>query len=281
MAPGEDTYSPLQRESSICAPCHFGTFWGTVIYNSFGEWLDSPYSDPETGQTCQDCHMPQTGAVYFARPDQGGLRRDAPPFTSHRMPGAADELLLQNAVSMELTVERGDGSIVATVAITNDQTGHHVPTDSPLRHLILLVRAHDRNGRPLDRVEGRVVPNWGGVGSPDDGYYAGQPGKAFAKVLMEEWTQVVQRVPTGTTPGSSWTTASRLSVPTPAAIASWSGDQEAVRVSAELSFSTRIQRPHGPERLVRSRRDHGSGNGRAGAREATGGLSTRKEMETP
>ena len=39
-----------------------------------------------------------------------------------------------------------------------------------------------------------VVPNWGGVGSPADGYYAGQPGKAFAKILMEKWTKVV---PTG------------------------------------------------------------------------------------
>ena len=27
------------------------------------------------------------------------------------------------------------------VSITNDRTGHHVPTDSPLRHLILLVQA--------------------------------------------------------------------------------------------------------------------------------------------
>ena len=44
-------------EALDCAPCHFGQFWGTQIYNSFGEWLDSSYSDPETGRTCQDCHM--------------------------------------------------------------------------------------------------------------------------------------------------------------------------------------------------------------------------------
>ncbi|MBT8201915.1 MAG: hypothetical protein KJO87_01280, partial [Acidimicrobiia bacterium] len=99
VAPGEDTFSPLQRDSRICAPCHFGSFWGTVIYNSFGEWLDSPYSDPKTGQTCQDCHMPVTGGEYFARPDQGGLRRAGTPLHSHRMPGASDVRLLQNAVS--------------------------------------------------------------------------------------------------------------------------------------------------------------------------------------
>ena len=46
------SYLPLEEESAFCAPCHFGMFWDMVIYDSFGEWLRSPYSDPETGQTC-------------------------------------------------------------------------------------------------------------------------------------------------------------------------------------------------------------------------------------
>lgn len=37
VAPGEDFFSPVQRQSQYCAPCHFGSFWGTQIYNSFGE----------------------------------------------------------------------------------------------------------------------------------------------------------------------------------------------------------------------------------------------------
>ncbi|GAG92055.1 unnamed protein product, partial [marine sediment metagenome] len=45
VAPGEDTYSPLQTQSQICAPCHFGIFWDVVVYDSYGEWLLSPYSD--------------------------------------------------------------------------------------------------------------------------------------------------------------------------------------------------------------------------------------------
>jgi hypothetical protein len=236
VAPGEDTFSPLQRDSRICAPCHFGTFWETVIYNSFGEWLDSPYSDPDTGKTCQDCHMPATGGVFFARPDKGGLRREHTPLPSHRMPGASDPNLLENAVSLDLTVARDVGSIIATVTITNDQTGHHVPTDSPLRHLILLVTAQDRDGRPLDLVEGSVVPDWGGVGNPDEGYYAGLPGKAFAKVLMEEWTKVV---PTG----AYWNPTRVIEDNRIEAFGSdtssyrfTADDQEAVRVSAELIF---------------------------------------------
>jgi mono/diheme cytochrome c family protein len=190
VAPGEDTYSPLQARSQFCAPCHFGVFWDTVIYNSFGEWLESPYSDPETGQTCQDCHMPTLGAIHFARPDQGGLARDPATIFSHRMPGAMDEELLRNAVTLTATAQLEDEMVVVQVDITNDQTGHHVPTDSPLRHLILLVQATDGQGRVLPQLDGPTVPEWGGVGDPSERYYAGLPGKGFAKVLEELWTGV-------------------------------------------------------------------------------------------
>jgi len=190
VAPGEDTYSPLQTQSQFCAPCHFGVFWDTVVYNSFGEWLESPYSDPETGQTCQDCHMPPVGATYFARPDQGGLERDPSTIFSHRMPGASDEELLQNAVTMTATACLEGETVVVEVAITNDNTGHYVPTDSPLRHLILLVQATDAAGEPLAQLEGPTVPEWGGVGDPAAGYYAGLPGRGFARVLEEMWTEV-------------------------------------------------------------------------------------------
>jgi len=190
VAPGEDTYSPLQQQSQFCAPCHFGIFWDTVVYNSFGEWLESPYSDPETGQTCQDCHMPPLGVTYFAIPEAGGQERDPSTIFSHRMPGASDEILLQNAVTMEINAKRQGNQILVTVSITNDQTGHHVPTDSPLRHLILLVEASDPNGETLTQIDGPTIPDWCGVGNPAGGYYAGLPGKAYAKVLMELWTEV-------------------------------------------------------------------------------------------
>ena len=134
--------------------------------------------------------MPPLGVSHFARPDQGGLPRDPETIFSHRMPGAADEELLQNALSMRVEVNKEGESLVVLVSITNDNTGHHVPTDSPLRHLILLVRVMDENGEALELLDGPVVPDWGGVGDPERGYYAGLPGKAFAKVLEELWTEV-------------------------------------------------------------------------------------------
>lgn len=199
VAPGEDTYSPLQQQSQICAPCHFGVFWDTLVYNSFGEWLNSAYSQ-DGGQTCQDCHMPPSGATQFALTEAGGLRRDPETIFSHRMPGAADEALLKNAVSMDVTAELAKNEVIVNVTITNDKTGHHVPTDSPLRQLILLVDVTDMEGTPLEQLDGPTVPVWGGVADPkgevvpEQGYYAQRPGTAYAKILQEMWTEIF---PTG------------------------------------------------------------------------------------
>jgi len=194
VAPGEDSYSPLMRRSQFCAPCHVGTFWDTKVYNSFGEWLESPYSDPASGKACQDCHMPRGLTDHFARLDKGGRRRNPSTIASHRMLGASDERFLRDAVTMTVSGAANGHTVVVDVVITNDKTGHHVPTDSPLRQLILVVDASDGDGRPLPFLEGPTVPVWGGIGDPATGYYAGKPGKLYAKVLAELWTGVA---PTG------------------------------------------------------------------------------------
>jgi hypothetical protein len=190
IAPGEDTYSKLQKRSQFCAPCHFGVFWGTVVYDSFGEWLRSPYSREGKGKTCQDCHMPSTGAEFFVRPDKGGLKRDPNTIVSHRMPGARDLDLLRNAVSLTVEAEQLPGGIRVRTKVVNDLTGHHVPTDSPLRHLILVVRAYGSDASELSLNAGPVLPEWCGSGDPANGNYAGLPGKVFVKLLEEMWTGV-------------------------------------------------------------------------------------------
>lgn len=190
VAPGEDTFSRLQTTSQFCAPCHYGVFCDTVIYDSFGEWLRSPYSREGTGMTCQDCHMPSSGAEYFAAPEKGGLRRAPATLVSHKMLGARDLELLRNAVSLTLEAERSPEGIRVRTKVVNDRTGHHVPTDSPLRHLILVVRAYDRSGSELSLKSGPVLPEWCGSGNPAEGGYAGFPGKVFVKLLEEIWTGV-------------------------------------------------------------------------------------------
>jgi hypothetical protein len=190
VAPGEDSYLPLQKESLFCAPCHFAVFWDTPIYNSFGEWLESPYSNSETGKTCQDCHMPRGGEEYFVLPEKGGLKRNPKNISSHLMPGSMDKEFLENSVSMTVAVNRDDDQTTLSVSIINDKTGHHVPTDSPLRHLILTVKADDGNGNQYPLIEGTTLPDWTGTGRPENGNYAGIAGKVYAKVLEELWTGI-------------------------------------------------------------------------------------------
>jgi len=201
--PMEDTFLPLIKQSQWCAPCHFGVFWDTVVYNSFGEWLESSYSDPETGKTCQQCHMPAPTLLdgqmlTNVAPGMGGVERDPLTIPAHTFPGGLSTDLLQNAVTMDLSASRMGNEITVAVTIVNDKTGHDVPTDSPLRQVILLVQARNSDGSTMIQVAGSTIPDYGGVGDPakesalrvTEGYYAGLPGKIYAKVLMELWTEI-------------------------------------------------------------------------------------------
>jgi hypothetical protein len=187
----EVTYSPFMQTSQFCSACHFGVFGGvvsnmkmtggTVIYNSYGEWLDSPYSNPDTGKTCQDCHMPTKDAAYSVFPEKGGVARPPGSYHDHTMPGGNSQALLWSAVTMTPTVTRDGDLVRVQVQITNDKTGHAVPTDAPMRSVMLVVEALDANGQPLPLQQGPTLPEW-------TGDYAGRAGKGFARILQDNWT---------------------------------------------------------------------------------------------
>jgi hypothetical protein len=134
--------------------------------------------------------MPSSGAEHFAHPEKGGLKRDPYTIVSHKMSGSRDVDLLQNSVSLTLEADRLPEGIRVRTKIGNDLTGHHVPTDSPLRHLILVVRAYNSDDSELSLKEGPVLPEWCGTGNPADGSYAGLPGKVFIKLLEELGTGI-------------------------------------------------------------------------------------------
>jgi hypothetical protein len=186
-----DSYLPLLSESAFCASCHHGVLGGVVgdmevtggvlIYSSYDEWLASPYSDPETGQTCQECHMPRSDLDYFVYPEKGGKVRDYYQVSNHQMLGTYDEEFMRSAVSMTGTATLEAGQVQVDVAITNDKTGHSVPTDSPLSHMLLVVTATDQDGNQLALADGPLLPDWAGN-------YADAPGQYYAKILRDKWT---------------------------------------------------------------------------------------------
>lgn len=194
-----DVYLPLMKESAFCAGCHYGILGGVVVgnmevkggvlvYSSYEEWLESPWSDAQTGKTCQDCHMPPIAdAEYFVFPERGGVRRDASQIHEHKMLGPNDEQFLRSAVTLTATAEARGVHLRVAVSVTNSGAGHHLPTDSPLRHVMLIVEAVDERGQPLTLTQGPRLPAWAGD-------YADLPGRAYAKVLQDEWTG---ELPTG------------------------------------------------------------------------------------
>jgi hypothetical protein len=171
-----DTYLPLISESAFCAPCHQFSFWGTPIYESYDEWLASPYA--REGVTCQDCHMPPTGDRTFALPEVGGLEHPPDRIPSHLQRGALDVALLQDTVTLAVDARQSLDALQVTVTLTNTGAGHHVPTDFPGRQVLLTLSAIDEAGHELLLLQGPAVPEWGGT-------QAGRPGKAFAKLLRD------------------------------------------------------------------------------------------------
>jgi hypothetical protein len=99
------------------------------------------------------------------------------------MPGAADEELLQNTAKLDLTAKQVDNLVIVTVEVTNTQAGHHIPTDSPLRQIFLIVTATDGQGQPLTLQQGSTLPGW-------TGDLEGLPGVYFVKILQEIWTEI-------------------------------------------------------------------------------------------
>ncbi len=171
-----DTFLPEMTQGAYCAPCHSFTFWGTPIYQSYNEWLASPYATE--GVECQACHMPPNGDHYFVPPERGGLWHPAEKIPSHLDLGIKDMAFMQNTVAMTLTAQSIVNTVQVSVTLTNVGAGHHVPTDHPGRHMILTIQAMDEAGQLLTQLSGPIVPDWGGAQS-------GLPGQVFAKVLQD------------------------------------------------------------------------------------------------
>jgi len=185
-------YQP-QLAAAVCAACHQdkndpdgnGNFEepnGVISEPTYGEWLASPYGDPTSPlyKSCVECHMPSYGATSVS--NFTSLQRDPATIRSHAILGTTPEFL-ENAVDMAINVQNVGSSIQATVTITNSLTGHHVPTGVTVRNMILLVEAWSTSdGQKLNYTGTEFIHNLGGVGDPNQGYFAGLPGRFFAKV---------------------------------------------------------------------------------------------------
>lgn len=187
-------YQP-QLKAAVCAVCHqdkndpdedgdFEEESGVVSEPTYQEWLDSPYADPAHPKhaTCVDCHMKPVVANQACNIQFPPLQRPSGDVRSHAFPGTTAEFL-ENAVTLTMQATKNASSIEVDVTLENDQTGHHVPTGVTIRNMILLVEAwRAEDGKKLEFTGEEKVHELGGVGDPEQGYFAGLPGKLYAKV---------------------------------------------------------------------------------------------------
>lgn len=205
------TCSSVFSDSAFCAACHYGKFYDRLIYGSYAEWRNSEYGrNPAspTYRTCQDCHMAALNRAVTGDPRERQIcsifNIDGRDYSHNMMDygpnsnGQNIPRMIENAAKVEANFEYNPARrnwLNVTAIVTSQGVGHRFPTDSPLRHLILVVEAIDANGSLIQQVGGNVIPAWAGTGNapPDRPLvqpYGGKPGTIFANLLMEEDTNI-------------------------------------------------------------------------------------------
>jgi hypothetical protein len=180
--------------AELCAACHQDaadpnenhSYTGVISEPTYLEWLASDYANPNSSNfaDCVDCHMGASPdnqvCSVIATPD-----RPVESVRDHMIEGST-AAYLENAVEMNMQVTANETEINVTVAIHNNQTGHHVPTGVTVRNMILLVEAWEQDGDPLTdaliHTGDEKLHQLAGVGDPAQGYYSGLAGKFYAKV---------------------------------------------------------------------------------------------------
>jgi hypothetical protein len=196
------TCAPIFSESKFCAACHYGKFSGIEIYASYKEWLDSPYSQQNQNfHSCQDCHMPSPEPIGTTPPSERGAcsepNQKFRDFNHNMMKYGPDPdnslrtipLIVRDAATIAIDkIVLGGGQVTFGVTVVNTGAGHKFPTDSPLRHLILLVEVRDTNNNPLTQVGGPMIPRVG------DSEFVGLPGQVYANLLKDKDTNVIPTI---------------------------------------------------------------------------------------
>jgi len=135
-------YSAVHTSSLVCVVCHeYRNSLGFPVLTTYSEWSKSPYAGKK--QSCQSCHMYQVeGNVVDPR-----VQRTAEAgINLHQIPGSHSMQQLEKALHAQLSATHEGGRLQVAVEVTNRGAGHSVPTGSPMRQLILEVRADPYSG---------------------------------------------------------------------------------------------------------------------------------------
>jgi hypothetical protein len=138
VSPAHGTaYSSIHASALLCAVCHeYKNSLGFAVVTTYSEWKASPSGKGDL--ECQQCHMELVrGAVVEPR-----VKRESSHLVNlHAMPGSHSISQLNRALTAKLTASRNGEMVDVVVKVKNEGAGHFLPTGSPMRQLILEVRA--------------------------------------------------------------------------------------------------------------------------------------------
>lgn len=135
-------FSSAHTSSLLCATCHeFRNAVGFPVLTTYSEWKNSSYA--KQGRECQSCHMSRvSGTVVDPK-----VKRSTARVNLHQMPGSHSIEQLTSTVRAQFATSREQDKLKVTLEVSNVAAGHYVPTGSPLRALMLEVRADAYNGQ--------------------------------------------------------------------------------------------------------------------------------------
>ena len=194
------TYNPYFKTSALCGGCHqYTAAGGLPAIDTYNEWR-SWAGKQENHESCQSCHMTTGTSMERKKLARriciNGLRRPKEQIHDHSFYG---RILMAEAVEVSAETTVADGTLSVTTTVKTRRVGHKVPTGSGDKHLLLIVVATGRDGKPLAQTDGGRIPEHaGGSGDPfalskdalvqrlTAGDYAGLPGDEFAQVLADK-----------------------------------------------------------------------------------------------
>lgn len=142
-------YSELHTRAEFCAGCHeLKNSQGILVLGTYTEWKESLYA--QQGVHCQNCHMPKVFGEPIVDPR---VKKSDLHMTAHEFLGGHSEINLQHAATLDSRVELEEGETVVTVSVTNAESGHKLPTGTPVRKVVLLVKLLDKNGKKIAQGE--------------------------------------------------------------------------------------------------------------------------------
>ncbi len=157
----QTAYSSVHTSSAVCAACHeYRNASGLDVLTTYSEWKASRYA--KQGRQCQSCHMSRVAGDVV---DPRVARTRTAQINLHQMPGSHSLEQLTSAIKAQLATGRAGDQLRVTVDIANQTAGHYLPTGSPLRELMMEVKADSSSGQHFreERVYARKVADAQGV----------------------------------------------------------------------------------------------------------------------